>query len=840
MNVLIGDTVVHKAGGWLGIVESKIGGEYSVSRPDSGNQRERIRRDEFYLLAARLRDVCANGTKVANGFSIMGKSTISELVEQFGYSTQRLRSNSLNKVLNQLRRAGLTIHGPGADGDWQRDDLFRLEIGTAASADADDVRKEPAQKAATVSASLPDPFWPRALGLDPRFELTFLRALSGRDPLLCVLWMPDDAETSAWLQLTWEGLLSWAYRSAQRFERLHENESEPEVFISPPILLKNFFEVSVLREESLRLKTKSRCLNLVVCKKESDTPTTFDRLRTVWPGMIYEFRPEPPRNAGAEVSTDMKSLCACLLLAAGRPPEDARIDATFSPIKLLRWCKEASAQFTAAASTGLAGVFSNSERAHFRGSCESSVSLAIKTQLVGWVQQVDAHAKTRFEETIILDEESGHEDSCRVDAVVDGMGRFEIESFRGSGPAEVFYQNKVFSRISADGDPFWLVVPSESILWFGPYLADIAAGLAKGGGRPGSEGHVLIAGSAGGFLQLQGRTLTSTFESEVPWEQLNRDLISPKAQNAEPRLKLADVKLDLAIHGAVQELVIWPETIGRKFNRQSRSSGILFFGPPGCGKSRLAKAIAGELEQEARILGPSDLRGPYIGWGQLMIREQFDWLAESAGRMLIIDELDAVARSRRESGNMHSDEKADVNELLVQLDRVLGLRRVLVATTNFIASLDEAVLRSGRFGRFIPVPPPDLDEAVEIVSYYLRRLASDPEGVNGPKIRTADAKDVRTVVAAALVENQELESHFCGADLEEAVNRAYNRVAQATENSATGEVIITVDALRSSLQDVPRSIHPDTIQDFLKDVGLYCSEAVYAKLAKRLSVTREG
>ena len=98
-----------------------------------------------------------------------------------------------------------------------------------------------------------------------------------------------------------------------------------------------------------------------------------------------------------------------------------------------------------------------------------------------------------------------------------------------------------------------------------------------------------------------------------------------------------------------------------------------------------------------------------------MIREQFDWLAENERRMLVIDEVDAIARSRQEF-QMHSDEKACVNELLVQLDRVLSLGRLMVATTNFIGSMDDAVMRSGRFGRFIPVPPPNLQESIAIVA----------------------------------------------------------------------------------------------------------------------------
>src|SRR5206468_3774628 len=130
------------------------------------------------------------------------------------------------------------------------------------------------------------------------------------------------------------------------------------------------------------------------------------------------------------------------------------------------------------------------------------------------------------------------------------------------------------------------------------------------------------------------------------------------------------------------------------------------------------------LDQEVRLLSPSDLRGAYIGWGQILIREQFDWVAENDRRMLVIDELDAVAHSRQMHADMHTDEKANVNELLVQLDRVGRLGRLVVGTTNFIASLDEAVVRSGRFGRFIPVPPPTLEEAAAILDYYLQALCA--------------------------------------------------------------------------------------------------------------------
>jgi SpoVK/Ycf46/Vps4 family AAA+-type ATPase len=180
----------------------------------------------------------------------------------------------------------------------------------------------------------------------------------------------------------------------------------------------------------------------------------------------------------------------------------------------------------------------------------------------------------------------------------------------------------------------------------------------------------------------------------------------------------------------------------------------------------------GELEQEVRLLGPSDMRSPFVGWGQIKIREQFDWLAERESRMLVIDELDGVAHSRHER-QMHTDDKASVNELLIQVDRVLRLGRMLAATTNYITSLDEALTRSGRFGRFIPVAPPDLDEAVQIVAFYLAALAGAPGPDGRLAVRVPNESQVRAILeplhASGLGEGR----FYCGADLEAAVNGAY-------------------------------------------------------------------
>ena len=833
MRVKVGDTVVFSNNQRIGIVERRDGGGLTLRLPQEGNLRTSLPRGDVKPLAEAMFEARKRGTKFRNDISLTGASTLAELVAAFGYATQQLRLGSLNKVLNQLDRAGLKLI-PATD-RFGRDDTFELLVLQVPEeiVDVEDQTHELELQPMVV----PELFWPRALGLDSNLEVSFLRALTASDPVLCMLHMPEDSDMHCWLQETWEGMTSWAFRAAQRFQWISSGEStSPSVCFGPAAMLHSHLKASALSSETPRLRDAPHSLNLITLQKESDIPVNIQRLRATWPGPVFEFRPQPSKSSDptiVQLSADEEAILRCLFLVGGSGFDSAKV---LSPIKTLLWSKEACFQILARASTAfgalLAGGLSGEAIRHFKGSNESATALALKAHLANWIKKTHPDKHLKFENCEIESEdENGYMTSVnRTDLSVEGLGQFEVETMLGSGPMERFYHQKVFSRLIASDSYLWLVVPNETILWAGPYLADLAYHL-----KVAKRGRVVVPGSGHSYFEIQGRALEATSISiEVPWDELSRksnvlerDAI---AETAEAPLRLSDIAGYPEIRERIDELIIWPERHRRSIRKPSRSSGILFFGPPGCGKSRLARAIAGELEQEVRLLSPSDLRGAYVGWGQIRIREQFDWVAEHENRMLIIDELDAVARSRRIGSFMTSDEMADVNELLVQLDRVSRLGRIVVGTTNFIGSLDDAVIRSGRFGRFIPVPPPDLDAATEILDYYLQGRKSDVDNDYQPPVHVPKAEEVRSILEPMFADNQQIEAFYCGADLEEAVNRTYLRCLRAAGISRSDDytkvaVHLTKSELAQSLNSVPRSVRADAMQQFRDDQAKYCGQA---------------
>jgi transitional endoplasmic reticulum ATPase len=149
--------------------------------------------------------------------------------------------------------------------------------------------------------------------------------------------------------------------------------------------------------------------------------------------------------------------------------------------------------------------------------------------------------------------------------------------------------------------------------------------------------------------------------------------------------------------------------------------GIIFYGPPGTGKTHLARAIANEIHARFYYINGPDIMGTYAGETEANLRRMFMEASHHAPSIIFIDELDAVAPKRGETG-AHSDTRL-VTQLLSLMD---GLKRVdaviVIATTNRIAAVDVALRRPGRFDREVFFAPPDAQERLEILQVHTREM----------------------------------------------------------------------------------------------------------------------
>ena len=134
-------------------------------------------------------------------------------------------------------------------------------------------------------------------------------------------------------------------------------------------------------------------------------------------------------------------------------------------------------------------------------------------------------------------------------------------------------------------------------------------------------------------------------------------------------------------------------------------NGVLFYGPPGCGKTFFAECLADEVGFNFLKIKPSDVGSKYVHGGQEKIRELFKNAKENAPSILFLDEMDAMIPKR--DGTMGHHYESEVNEWLVQINNCAKSEVFIIGATNRLNKIDTAVLRSGRFDRKIHIPIPD-------------------------------------------------------------------------------------------------------------------------------------
>jgi cell division protease FtsH len=150
--------------------------------------------------------------------------------------------------------------------------------------------------------------------------------------------------------------------------------------------------------------------------------------------------------------------------------------------------------------------------------------------------------------------------------------------------------------------------------------------------------------------------------------------------------------------------------------------GLLLYGPPGCGKTLLARAVAGEAKVPFFSISGSEFVEMFVGVGASRVRDLFEKAKMHAPAIVFIDEIDAVGRHRGAGlGGGHDEREQTLNQLLVEMDGFDANDNIIVmAATNRPDILDPALLRPGRFDRHITVDAPDIKGRVEILKIHAR------------------------------------------------------------------------------------------------------------------------
>ncbi len=278
----------------------------------------------------------------------------------------------------------------------------------------------------------------------------------------------------------------------------------------------------------------------------------------------------------------------------------------------------------------------------------------------------------------------------------------------------------------------------------------------------------------------------------------------------EPNIKFSDIGGLDNVKGELKKAIIYPFTHKKlyEYYNQKPGGGVLLYGPPGCGKTMIAKAAACECGADFINVETSTIMSKWVGESEKSIKNIFD-LARGCERAIIFfDEFDAVGGRRSE---IEDYAKRIVNELLQQMDGMTKNDNILVlAATNEPWAIDPALRRPGRLKKLVFIPPPDLDARKAIFEICLRKLPLEAD---------VDAKYLAEVTQG-----------FSGADIQAICNDAaeipLREALQGTaprkisrldfERAMKGRRSSIIPWIRMAIEQVEKSREEDLFADLIK------------------------
>ncbi len=275
-----------------------------------------------------------------------------------------------------------------------------------------------------------------------------------------------------------------------------------------------------------------------------------------------------------------------------------------------------------------------------------------------------------------------------------------------------------------------------------------------------------------------------------------------------PDIKWEDIGGLESIREELQETVEWPVKFPHIYKNAGirQVNGVLLFGPPGCGKTLLAKAVANESEINFLSVKGPEIFSKWVGESEKAVRELFRKARLASPSIIYFDEMDSIATSRATFSGGTQVSSQVVNQILVEMDGLEDRKGIVViASTNRLDLLDKALLRPGRFDRIIYTPAPDEESRLKILHVHTKDMNLSPE------------------VKEYLPKLAQITNHYSGADLDNLCREAgmqaireFFRSNPEEANNPDHRIIVEKSHFDVSLKKIQPSLTEDVIKEYDK------------------------